>query len=109
VDLGEAWTAWTGLPFVFAVWAGPGAGDPVVAKALEGCLAANQGRLEALALQAEPTDPERRRRVADYLSRSIRYRLGEAEERGLRTFLQRAREAGCLPPAPTVPYHADLV
>ena len=108
VDLGAAWTEWTGLPFVFAVWAGPGADVPGLAAGLEACLAANLERLDALAAAAEP-DPARAARVAAYLRESICYRLGEREERGLREFLRLGHAAGFFPAIPEVVCHADPV
>ena len=96
VDLGEAWTGWTGLPFVFAVWAGPAASDPALASALRRCYEANRDRIGALAAEAFPHDVARRRRTAGYLRTNIRYELGDREREGLALFLDRARSGGYL-------------
>ncbi len=96
VDLGEAWTEWTGLPFVYAVWAGPGAGSPDLHRALHACYGENAERLEELAHWESPHDERRRTLITSYLRWNIRYRLGDEEERGLSRFLGMAVEAGIL-------------
>lgn len=98
VDLGRAWTAWTGFPFVYAVWAGPGAADPELARGLADCYRGNAARLGDLAAAAFPGDPERREETERYLRENIRYVLGAEENRGLRRFLELGAEAGFFPP-----------
>lgn len=77
IDLGARWTAWTGLPFVFALWLiAPGAGAERVAARLrrahtEGC-----------------TLP---RRVDEA---RVHYALGPRELEGLERFLREAAERG---------------
>jgi len=97
IDLGQAWKQRTGLPFVFAVWAGRAA---VVHEDLARLLAeardagcAQAARLAALyGPQAGwPVDL-----AETYLTRNIRYRLDEAAKRGLRRFLEVAADAGLL-------------
>jgi predicted solute-binding protein len=87
VDLGRAWTDWTGLPFVFAVWAGPGANDPGLAAGLEACYRENAERLPALAERAAAGDPARRDLIESYLRTNIRYRLGARETEAMARFL----------------------
>lgn len=94
IDLGGAWTEWTGLPFVFAVWAGPGARKPGLSEALHACYRVNARRIPALAEGAAPKDESRRALITSYLTHSIRYRLGERENEGLRRFLQLGIEGG---------------
>jgi chorismate dehydratase len=100
VDLGEAWTEWTGLPFVFAVWAGPGAEEAGLQPALIACYEGNAGRLADLARRVHPGDEARAALVESYLRDNIRYRLGAREEQGLQRFFTLARETGFLPEAP---------
>jgi chorismate dehydratase len=88
IDLGGAWTEWTGLPFVFAVWAGPGADTPGLREALAATYEENAERLDELAREASPEDPARRDLIESYLRHSIRYRLGPEENEGLRRFLR---------------------
>jgi len=96
VDLAGAWREWTGLPFVFAVWAGPGANRPGLAAALAACHGANRARIPDLARIAAGDDDARRARVERYLTEQICYRLGPREEKGLHVFLNRCVEAGYL-------------
>jgi chorismate dehydratase len=107
IDLGGAWTEWTGLPFVFAVWAGPGAGAPGLSRAFHGCYEANASRPMDLARAAAPDDPARAAVIEDYLRRSIRYRLGDREREGLLRYIQLGREAGYFTPRPRGTIHAD--
>ena len=54
VDLGEAWKRWTGLPFVFAVWAARRTADPAAVRAIhEALLAARAWGLAHLDVLAE--------------------------------------------------------
>jgi chorismate dehydratase len=94
VDLGGAWRSWTGLPFVFAVWAGPGAGAAGLAEALLACYEENATRLDVLARDAAPGDPARQALLESYLRHHVRYRLGAREREGMDTYLARGREAG---------------
>jgi predicted solute-binding protein len=96
-DLGEAWMEWTGLPFVFAVWAGPAAAEPEIGRALEACYRENARDLDALAAVGAAGDPARRERVRDYLERNIVYRLGAAEHSGLARFHRELERHRLLP------------
>jgi len=82
-DLGQAWTAWTGLPFVYAVWAlRPGfLPDPSELDRLR--LAWRQGVESRAGFARDASD-------RDYLTRCIRYGLGEEELTGLREFALRS-------------------
>lgn len=94
VDLGGAWRSWTGLPFVFAVWAGPGADAPGLAEALRACYEENATRLDVLAREAAPGDPARQALLETYLRHHVRYRLGARERQGMDTYVAWGREAG---------------
>ena len=99
LDLGGAWTEWTGLPFVFAVWAGPGRVEAETASAFEQCYARNAARLDVLARDAAQGDRVRQDLIETYWRHSIRYRLGSRESQGLSSYLTLAAEAGYLRPA----------
>jgi len=77
LDLAEEWTAWTGLPFVFAAWYGDPESAPALAAAYE------RGR-EQLANYASGDRLE-------YLRDRIRFEIGPREEEGLARFLELAR------------------
>jgi chorismate dehydratase len=92
LDLGAAWTAWTGLPFVYAVWAIrrrlPAADRAGFAAFLAASLARGErdlggiARAYAAAQGGRLGPPEHLER---YLGR-FTYRLGAAEEEGLAAF-----------------------
>jgi chorismate dehydratase len=95
IDLGELWTNWTGLPFVYAFWAGrPRAVSPDAARALQ--LARDEGRRRPAEIaRAYFADvPERQILGERYLRDNIRYDLGEEELEGLRRFYRYADELG---------------
>jgi chorismate dehydratase len=92
-DLGEEWTAWTGLPMVFAVWAirggtDLGAAEAAFHKAKEYGLA-NAGVIAQRESAALGLDPGFCRR---YLSNILRYDLGAAELAGMQKFRELAAE-----------------
>jgi chorismate dehydratase len=93
IDLGELWTHSTGLPFVYAVWTGwPGAVGPDDVAALQ--CARDQGVAHAadVARTYYPDDPGRQAIAARYLRDNIRYRVGDDELEGLKTFFRYAAE-----------------
>lgn len=89
VDLGEAWTRLTGLPFVWAFWAGRPAALPPEHLA-ELVAARDRGVRAADAIALQYCGPERAARGQAYLRENIQYRLGEREEAGLRRFYELA-------------------
>ncbi len=93
LDLGEEWVNLTGLPMVFAVWAGPhGHITPELAEAMRGSCRYGLSQLDAIIkIEAERRGfPEYL--VHQYLTRNISFLLGEEEEAGIRLYLQYARE-----------------
>jgi predicted solute-binding protein len=93
LDLGAEWMNFTGLPMVFAVWAGT---KSVITSELERVFAAScQFGLEHLAGIAASEGPARgiaESLALTYFHKNIVFELGEAEYRGLDTFLQYAAE-----------------
>ncbi len=89
VDLAETWTAWTGLPFVFAVWAGrPDLDDRVVARVRAAGLKGVAGVRDGSLLAGLDAGLQR------YLTESIRYELDDAATMGLLRFAALAKRAG---------------
>jgi chorismate dehydratase len=92
-DLGQEWLELTGLPMVFAVWAGPPALiTPSVAAAFQASCAWGLENLERIVAEeaaGRGFDPELVRR---YLTTHIVYRLGEAEQKGMESFLRYASQ-----------------
>jgi chorismate dehydratase len=95
IDLGQAWKTLTGLPFVYAFWAGrPGVLTAADVEALQRSRDAGIDRSEDLARVYVGPNPERQAIGARYLRDNIRYYLGEDEQAGLEAFFRYAAEAG---------------
>ena len=98
LDLGEAWKALTGLPFIFGIWLGRADGDPAVHR-LASDLLERQYRYNRMHLEAILTQVESGRNwpidVADhYLRTSIRYDFGPVQRAGLERFYELAGSHG---------------
>jgi chorismate dehydratase len=93
VDLGEHWTRLTGLPFVWAFWAGR-AGVLRAEHVISLTEARDQGTRAADEVAARYCGPERAARARAYLRENVQYRLGEKEQAGLRCFYELARDHG---------------
>ena len=93
IDLGEHWTALTGLPFVWAFWAGrPGA---VTSDAIDALLAArDHGVAASDDIATAYCGPERAARGIAYLRDNIRYSLGEREKAGLSRYYELTERHG---------------
>lgn len=105
-DLGDEWNRWTGLPFVFAVWAArrdDDVGDLAdVLSSVRDAGVADAGtiaRREAAALGLDPA------LVTDYLTNNLHFTLGSAERSGLKLFAQLAHEAGLAPGGIDLVFH----
>ncbi|MEW6319968.1 MAG: menaquinone biosynthesis protein [Acidobacteriota bacterium] len=108
IDLGAEWRALTGLPFVYAMWAGrDGALDPCRTAALVAARDAGVGHLAEIAAEATANRPERRAMAEAYLRDNLRYELGDSELAGLGRFHELVVELGLAPgPRPLRFYHA---
>jgi chorismate dehydratase len=96
IDLGSAWTDHTGLPFVYAFWAGfPGAltaDDVLVLQQARDC---GIGCSDEIA-RGYFTTPDEQAIGAAYLRDNIQYSLGSEEQAGLEHFYRYAVEAGAV-------------
>jgi cyclic dehypoxanthinyl futalosine synthase len=99
LDLGKAWHAWTGLPFVFAAWfsASNGPSSASIAEALSAAKTYGLAKRDVLASVHAAKHGLEEAQVRSYLNDSIRYDLGAAEQRGLERFYDEAYLAGLLP------------
>ena len=96
IDLGEEWTAMTGLPFIYAAWTGrPGAVDRGRRAGAAGG-AARRASPPSMRLRPNTGAATRVRtaRAAAYLRDNVRYGLGAEEAAGLQLFLDYAADLG---------------
>lgn len=92
LDLGEEWTKWTGLPFVFAGWVGRVATLPNEwIKILQESRNRSLQKMEEWIGEVPFLSKEEAR---SYFTENISYRLGEEEIEGLRRFHAYGRELG---------------
>jgi len=106
LDLGEEWTRTTGLPFVYAFWAGrPGVIDAAGVGRLQDALARGRERLPAIAAAYNGLGAGQAARSESYLRENVVYRLGEEELLGLREFYRRAALLGLIERAPELRFH----
>jgi chorismate dehydratase len=98
IDLGEAWLAMTGLPFVYAAWTGrPGAVTAGDVRALQVARDEGLANIPAIAAEYAPGNAAHQARAAAYLRDNVRYELGPDEVAGLQLFLDRAAALGLAP------------
>jgi chorismate dehydratase len=95
IDLGEAWARETGLPFVYAFWAGRSGflrdGD---VEELQRARDRAANEPETVAAEYFADAPEHWALGARYLRDNIRYQLGPDEKAGLELFYRYAAETG---------------
>jgi chorismate dehydratase len=100
IDLGKVWTDSTGLPFVWAFWAGRfGALNRDDVAELQHARDAGVQQPEPIARQYFDGSPDRQAAAARYLQDNIKYYLGPDERAGLELFFRYAAETGLVPPA----------
>lgn len=104
IDLGEAWKAMTGLPFVYAVWMcrADRADDPAVRSAA--AMIDRQRRRNGLRLDSVITaEAPRKGWPADlarrYVGELLRFEVDDRARQGVAVFLAKAAGLGLLPPA----------
>ncbi len=98
IDLGQTWTALTGLPFVYAFWAGrPDVLSSDDVAALQRARDEGVGHPAELAREYLTDRPDRHGIGARYLRDNIQYYLGEEERAGLDLFYRYAAETGVVP------------
>ncbi len=100
IDLGEAWTAMTGLPFVWAAWVGrAGAVEYADVDALRAARDEGVSQPDAIAEEYFRDVPGLRAVGARYLRDNIKYYLGSRERAGLELFYRYAAEIDAVPGA----------
>jgi chorismate dehydratase len=100
VDLGSAWQEWTGLPFVFAVWAARRSSDQDVVRQVHGRLLESRAwgmeHLDLLADQAWATTGVPRSVCRAYLD-DLDYSFSYRHLAGLTDFFRRLAQDGLVP------------
>ena len=109
-DLGEVWNNWTGLPFVFAVWAAR----------TDNHLQPHFDRLGAILSQARDRGIENIDEIAqasatqyglaesvcrNYLSVNLNFQLGDAEKQGLAAYFRCAADLNVIAPNLQLQFH----
>jgi chorismate dehydratase len=108
LDLGEAWRAWTGLPFVFALWVMQRSAlerwNGHLATANTALLAAKRWGTQHLELVCEEAHKRgllNRQELLEYY-RGLAFDLGAGELDGLRLFFKLLKEMGEIPAIPSL-------
>lgn len=106
VDLGEEWIGMTGLPFVYAFWAGrPGIVGTADVAALQDARDRGVEATTTIGRLLFPDNLVKAARADVYLRENVKYALGEREIAGLRRFYELSAEIGVLPSAETVRFY----
>jgi cyclic dehypoxanthinyl futalosine synthase len=94
-DLGEEWTRWSGLPFVFALWvARAGLECPGLAEVLSAARDDGIGRLGEIARAAAPEVGLPESACLAYLRDHLHFHLGPRQRQGLELFYTLAARHG---------------
>ena len=107
IDLGEEWTAMTGLPFVWAFWVGrEGTVDQVHIDALRVALESGLQCLDEIAETFAPSgDEEEALAIAQqYLRENVSYGLDDQARAGLKKFFHAAADLQIVPSVGAVRY-----
>ena len=104
-DLGANWLEITGLPMVFAVWGIKNSANPDgVAEALADSAAYGLSRIEEIVRSESPRLGLEPNSVREYLTRYVRYELGDREREAMRLYLRLATELGLVEAPRDPPY-----
>ena len=106
IDLGQAWTEMTGLPFVWAFWAGPpGAADPPTVRLLQQAAEAGMAVTDSIAEAYCRDDPANTPVAQRYLRENLAFRLTPAAIEGLRTYYREAAAIGLVEASRTLAFY----
>lgn len=89
LDLGRAWTEWTGLPFVYAFWAGPERGDmDLPARILQQAYQEGMRNLDQIIDRYGPEHGFSPDLARQYFAENIQFDFGERQVAGLKKFYE---------------------
>jgi predicted solute-binding protein len=98
-DLGERWSHWTGLPFVFAMWiARPGIVTTEIAELLTAARDQGVRHLQQIADRESPALEISSHLASRYLRDNLHFALGRKEREGLRRFYRLCVSHQLVPP-----------
>jgi chorismate dehydratase len=107
-DLGEEWSRWTGLPFVFALWiARPGVELGGVGELLAAARDAGLTRLAEIARREAPLIGVPEEDCLTYLRDRLTFRFGPPERQGLERFYALAGQQGLAPAGVKLAFYDD--
>jgi chorismate dehydratase len=110
VDLGEAWTRWTGLPFVFALWvvkSTVGLDLDHISKVLRECKDDGVCHTSEIAAKYAENLGLSLEECVYYLTHQINYQLDDPELAGLRLFAAKAEAMGLVPERCEIVIHSS--
>ena len=87
IDLAEAWTNWTGLPFVFAAWVSRRPPDAVFVEKLNAAFKLGLNQIPQLTMLIPPPAPDFD--LKKYFTQNISYELNALKINGLQLFLSK--------------------
>ena len=110
IDLGEAWTNWTGRPFVWAFWAGRSdAADGLVVQRLQAARDAGVAASDAIAEAYCEGDARRQAIARRYLREHVTYQLSDQALEGVRAFYHEAATLGLVERERPIQFFTDKV
>lgn len=99
-DVGEEWFQMTGLPSVYAVWAGrPEVITPDLAEVFAASCRFGLAHMDEIVREEAPRRGIPEDLARQYFERNVTLQLGEPEYEGLRLFLSLAEQSGILVPS----------
>lgn len=109
IDLGQAWTEMTGLPFVWAFWAGrPDAATAETVSLLHAAAESGMSHLDAIA-DAYTTDGAQQATSRRYLRSSLRFRLDDRAVDGVHLYFREAVSLGVAPAGAALQFFPESV
>ena len=105
-DLGATWNQWTGLPFVFAVWAAQPSSDlDRLDKILSSARDHGLETIEQIASDQAARYGLSNDECLSYLRDNLHFKLGAEEKSGLNLFLQYAADSSLISPTTQLQFH----